>query len=255
MQARLLSFVVWGLVTASAVFWASRFLARPVPVPTNAAIVGPAALPSVGLAPLFGAPAPEPPVVAAAPPAVVDSRFKLIGVAAGGAGRRGGLALIAVGDGPARAISVGGQVDGDLVVLAISHRQVDLGPAGGAATTSLTLPELAEAARGVPQRMAPSLPAGMIGIPPSEAARGVPQRMAPSLPAGMVGIPPAAGLGNPGPANMPADSLGVMGNPPGGPLRMIPPMPGRPLGATPSQLMAPQHPGQPAEAQPGALQR
>ena len=167
MSSRLLSFVIWALVLASAAYWASKFMVRTVPVPPQAGVVGAAAVPAVGLTRLFGAPVVQ--VAAAAPvPVVADARFKLIGVMAPRAGQRSGLALIAVDDKPARAVPLGGQVEGSLVVLAISHRQVDLGPKGGAATTSLSLPALPEAARGVPSAMAGFAPPGLpIAAPPA----------------------------------------------------------------------------------------
>lgn len=113
---------------------------------------------------LFGAPAPES-VAAAAAPVVVESRFKLLGVAAARAGQRSGLALIAMDDRPARALAVGARVDGAWVVQSIAHRQVDLGPPGGAAALTLTLPIMAEAARGVPGPGSPPAPGPVVAPP------------------------------------------------------------------------------------------
>ncbi len=148
MSARLLSFVVWALAAASAVYWGSRLLVRSAAVPPNAMIAQASPAPGGPLTRLFGAPAPEAVAAAAAP--VVESRFKLLGVAAARAGQRSGLALIAMDDKPARALAVGARVDEAWVVQSIAHRQVDLGPPGGAAALTLTLPIMAEAARGVP---------------------------------------------------------------------------------------------------------
>ena len=172
MSARLLSFVIWGLVAASAVFWANRFMASPIAVPAGAQIIGPAALPAVALTRLFGTPpAPQAAPVAAV---VVDPRLKLIGVIAPRSGRHRGVALIATDDRPARAVEVGGRVDAELVVLSVSHRQVELGPRGGPAAVTLSLPILPEPARGVPLAAPPQLPGtvpgtGRLLAPPREA--------------------------------------------------------------------------------------
>lgn len=161
MTARLLSFVVWAVVAASTVFWGNRFVAQPTPVPAQAASIGPGTAPAGPLVRLFGAP---PVVVAEAPPPVVaDARFKLLGVAAPRPGEHRGWALIAVDERPARAFAMGARVDDTLVVQSIGHRQVDLGPRGGAASVSLTLPPVAEAARGAPPAAAPMVPAPNAG--------------------------------------------------------------------------------------------
>ena len=148
MSARLLSFVVWALAAASAVYWASRLLVRPTPVPPQALTAQATPAAAGSLTRLFGAVAPEP--VSAPTPVVVESRFKLLGVVAARAGQRSGVALISMDDKPARALAIGARVDGEWVVQGIAHRQVELGPRGGAAALTLTLPVVAEAARGVP---------------------------------------------------------------------------------------------------------
>jgi general secretion pathway protein C len=154
MTTRLLTFVIWSLVAASAVFWANRFASKSLPVPSHAVAVGPTPAPAGALVRLFG----ETPVVvvAAPPPVLADARFKLLGVVAPRPGQRGGWALLVVDDKPARSFPLGGRVDAGLVVQSISHRQVELGPSGGPPTVSLSLPPVAEAARGVPSgAMAP----------------------------------------------------------------------------------------------------
>lgn len=144
-----MSFVIWALAAASAVYWGSRLLVRPAAVPAQALTATATPAPAGPLTRLFGVPPPESVAVAAAP-LVVESRFKLVGVAAARAGQRSGVALIAIDDKPARALAVGARVDAAWVVQSIAHRQVDLGPPGGAAALTLTLPIMAEAARGVP---------------------------------------------------------------------------------------------------------
>ncbi len=216
------SFVVWCLVAISAVYWASQFLARPAPVPAQATTVGPAPTRTVSLTRLFGEPVVAAVVAAPAAPLVDDSRFKLIGLAAPRAGQRSGLALIAVGDKPARALPLGAEVDEGLVVLAISHRQVDLGPRGGASTLSLTLPAMPEPSRGVPMGQ---MPGGAMGgatgaqaaVPPALAPGQVPMSVPPLMrPAGMqrspmMGLPPP---GQPGVQGFPPQPMAA---PPGGP--------------------------------------
>ncbi len=188
MSARLLSLVVWALAAASVVFWVSRFTARPAPTPGHASTVGPAAVPAAPLTRLFGVPPPPPPVEEAAPqPVVADARFKLIGVAAARSGQRSGLALIAVDDKPARAVPIGGRVDGELVVLSISHRQVDIGTARGPVVSSLTLPALPEANRGVPGALSGAAAPTMPGMQPQQpmqapAMPGLPYSHAPAVP-------------------------------------------------------------------------
>jgi general secretion pathway protein C len=75
----------------------------------------------------------------------------LLGVVAPrSASGRQGLALIAIDGQPPKAWRVGAAVDERWTLLAVRHRQVDLGPAGGAVALTLELPPLAEAARGQP---------------------------------------------------------------------------------------------------------
>lgn len=175
MSARLLSFVIWAGVAASALFWAYRFTARPAPVPAHAEVVGIGQRAAAPLARLFGQAPVQPAAAPAAAPMVADPRLRLIGVVAPGPGRRSGVALITIDDRPARAVPVGGRVDGTLVVLSVSHRQVDLGPSGGPATMSLSLPILPEPARGVP-------PSAMPGQAPPPPMPLNPARPAPVMP-------------------------------------------------------------------------
>lgn len=210
MTTRLLSFVIWAAVAASAVFWVNRFMASATPVPAHAVTLGAEPVSTAALTRLFGAP---PQAVAEAPPPTAqESRFKLLGVVAPKAGRRSGWALLAVDDKPARSFPLGGSVDTGLVVQAISHRQVDLGPAGGAVALSLKLPAVAEATRGTPgaAAMAPGAP-GMPGAP----AAGAP------LPAFGAAAAPA----QPGAAMVRPNNLGALARqrlspaPPGGVVR------------------------------------
>ena len=206
MGARLVSWVVWAAVAFSAAAWGLRWMARPEPVPPNAAITS-QALPAGGdLTRMLSAPAkPADPVQAVVP---VDARFKLIGVVApraaghGVARTSGGLALIAVDGKPARAVAVGKAVEGDLVVLAVGHRRVDLGPRGGPASAVLELPPLPEPTRGVPPIAAP-----FGAVPPNAAPFGaaVPQPLVPpALPPQMRNAIPAPTFPRGMPPNLPS---------------------------------------------------
>lgn len=164
MGMRLTTLLVWALAALSAVFWASRFAVRPAAVPAHAVTVSPTATPAGNLVRLFGVPAKEPDPEPDAAPAPADARFKLVGVAAPKQGQRAGLALIGVDDKPVRAVPLGASVEGNLVVLSIGHRQVELGPSGGKPSMVLSLPALPEPARGVPAPAA-AQPAG--ALPPA----------------------------------------------------------------------------------------
>ena len=187
MAMRLLSFVIWAVVAASAVFWLTRLLSRSDPAPSHT--VTASASPSVAsadLSRLLGStrtaaaePGPEP---------AVDARFKLIGVVASKAKQPdSGLALIAVDGKPPRPVVLGGVVDGPLVLLAVNHRRAELGPAGGVATVRLELPAVPEANRSAraPGSVLNTPPAPPQNAPPPQPAR--PQGQAPGQ-----GAPPPA---------------------------------------------------------------
>jgi len=152
---RLLSFAIWALVAVSAVFWLTRLLARADAAPAHAVTVSAnTAVAAADLSRLLGSTrtasldaAPEPPV---------DARYKLIGVVAPKSAAAAGLALIAVDNKPPRPVSLGGVVDGSLVLLAVNHRRAELGPAGGAATVRLELPAVPEPNRSVRSATGPA---------------------------------------------------------------------------------------------------
>jgi general secretion pathway protein C len=184
MTSRLLSFAVWALVAASAVFWVTRLLARSEPAPAHAVTAGQGApVASADVSRLLGstraAAAAE---VTAAPQPAVDARFRLVGVVAAKASApQTGLALIAVDGKPPRPVGLGGVVDGSLVLLAVNHRRAELGPAGGSATVRLELPVAPEPNRAT-------------RLPGTPVARAAPQA---SMPAA-VAVPDA--MPAPGPA-------------------------------------------------------
>jgi len=143
MTMRLLSFAVWALVSASAVFWLSRLVSLGAPAPAYAVTAGHAvAGASADLSRVLGSTRANSPTAAApaAEPAV-SARFKLIGVVAARSTQPdSGLALIAVDGKPPKPVGLGGVVDGSLVLLAVNHRRAEIGPSGGEATVTLELP-------------------------------------------------------------------------------------------------------------------
>jgi general secretion pathway protein C len=115
------------------------------------------------------------PIIAQPAAPAAQERFRLLGVVAPrSASGRQGLALIAVDGQPPKAWRVGAAVDERWTLLAVRHRQADLGPAGGAVALTLELPPLAEAARGQPAAFGAPMtrpnPAGAAipGLPPPQ---------------------------------------------------------------------------------------
>ncbi|MFN0186766.1 MAG: hypothetical protein ACKVQR_23380 [Aquabacterium sp.] len=191
MWARLSAFVIWAAVAAGAVHWGLQLWVRPAPVPAHAvlAVHEPAAGGDWTKA-LGAAPVPVVAASAATAPVAADARFKLLGVIAPANRSIGeGLALISIDGLPARAVAAGQRLDGDLRVLRVGHRQVELGQPGQAAQLVLELPALAPPAQGVPGAVALPVPAlrapadGLSGIRRTPLA--VPQPMP---------VPPAAAM-------------------------------------------------------------
>lgn len=156
MQTRLLTFGVWALVAASALFWGLRLFVTPTALPAQARLPAQRVAMAGDLHRVLGmtAKADEP---AASPGA---DRFHLLGVVwpRGAEVSPQGVALIAVGDQPARAWRTGSAVEGDTVLLSVSQRGVQLGPRGGPATTTLTLPDPNRASAGTPIPLPANLP-------------------------------------------------------------------------------------------------
>jgi len=175
---RLLSFAIWAMVAASAVFWLTRLLARADAAPAHAVTVSAStAVASADLSRLLGSTRAAADATAATEPAV-DTRYKLIGVVAPRSAAATGLALIAVGDKPPRPVSLGGVVDGSLVLLAVNHRRAELGPAGGTATVRLELPAVPEPNRSVraPSAVVPVAPPPQPGTPMPSVPNPMPVR-------------------------------------------------------------------------------
>jgi general secretion pathway protein C len=200
MSSRLLSFVIWAAVAASAAFWGLRLFTRTVPAPAHAQAVALAAPAATGdLTRLLGV-APVA-VVQAAPVPVADSRFKLVGVVAPrGARSANGLALISVDGKPAKPHAVGAPVDGSLVLQSVGHRRAELGTRGGAAQVTLELPMVPEPSRAVRMPSADALSGAVPGMPPDP---NIPPPMvapAPGAPGAPGALPPVAPRTAPMPA-------------------------------------------------------
>lgn len=183
MLARLLTFVVWAVVAASAVHWGLKLFVRAPAAPSQLTLAAARPSAQADWAKLFGPEAVQP-VAEAAPPPALDSRFQLVGVVAPRASGQGGVALIGVDGKPAKAYRVGTSVDGALVLQAVLRREATLGPAGGPPQVRLQLSPVAAAL--------PAAPAAF-GIPPgaNRAPMMAPAAM-PPVPAAVPMAPPTA---------------------------------------------------------------
>jgi general secretion pathway protein C len=173
MTSRLLSLLVWALVAATGVFWGLKLFAKGAPL-TAATQMPPRANLGGELATLLGDSTP-PEAEEAPDPASGSDRFRLIGVVApvGRGASSQGVALIAIGDQPAKVWKTGSVIEGDLVLLSVGQRSAQIGPKGGPATSEISLPPLAAAATG-PLPGAAGTPAGKVGLPIAGAVPGTP---------------------------------------------------------------------------------
>jgi general secretion pathway protein C len=183
MSTRLLTLGVWMLVAASALFWGLKVAVPRAALPSQAQL--PARHLALGgeLRHLLGTSE----VVAGDDEEDTDTgddRFHLLGVVAPrGAGTSPqGVALIAVGDQPARPWRTGAVVDGDTVLLSVDRRSVQLGPRGGPATTELTLPEPTPNVAGQGVAHVNNAPPAQ-GFRPPAGVPGVNQLRPPGMPA------------------------------------------------------------------------
>jgi general secretion pathway protein C len=191
MTERLLAFVIWAAVAASAMYWTLRLGVTSPAAPTHTVAVDGSAAPRGDFARLFGATGAggaQAPALAAE--SALAARFRLLGVAAPRqGGDRDGLALIAVDGKPARSYAVGAVVDGDLVLQSVSQRGARLGTRGAAVQVALDLPALPPPATG---SLAPAR-APQLGLPsPADqgmALSGAPGEPGPQAPASMPAQP------------------------------------------------------------------
>lgn len=121
--SRSVTFAVWALVGASAVYWLLKFGAAPAG-DSVAPVAAPSAAPAdpLAVARLLGAPDSA---ALAAPVASLASRFVLVGVVA--TDSRRGAALIALDGKPAKPYRVGSTVDDGLVLQSVAPRRAVLG--------------------------------------------------------------------------------------------------------------------------------
>jgi general secretion pathway protein C len=167
MKVRLLAFVIWAAVAASAMFWVLRLGASSPAAPAHTVAVGATNAPRGDLTRLFGAaPVREAKGAAVVLESPLSSRFRLLGVAAPRqGGDRSGLALIAVDGKPARSYAVGSAVEGELVLQSVHARGARLGAQGAAAQVTLELPALPLPATGsLPLAQAPASPVALPGV-------------------------------------------------------------------------------------------
>jgi general secretion pathway protein C len=133
------SFVMSALVALSATFWVLKLKASgPASAAIPAVVTGatPTIDPQVLALALGGGKQAATPEAAPA-----SSRYVLAGVVADQS--KGGAALIAVDGKPAKAVRVGGTVEGNLVLQSVTARRALLGPdAQGPASVTLDLPPL-----------------------------------------------------------------------------------------------------------------
>jgi general secretion pathway protein C len=133
---RTLTFGVWALLAASAVFWGLRWdgkaASAPPPAPT---LANGAAVDSGAVARLLGSPGAALVAAVSAP-----SRFALAGVVARTASHTG-AALIAIDGKPAKAFSVGSRVEEGLYLQSVQGRGASLSNSpDGPASLTLELP-------------------------------------------------------------------------------------------------------------------
>lgn len=192
MAARTTAWLVWALLAGSVVFWGLRLGVAPEGLPDQVRTVGADASSRGDILRLFANPSD---LGLAAPPAeqaAAASRLRLFGVVAGGTGS--GWAMLSVDGLPTRMIAVGARVTSDWVVLSVSPRLVEIGPAGGPAVARLDLPLPAAPATGVlGEPPVAANPVAPNGAPLVSAAPGI------DAPAGAVpAAPPTVVLGDGG---------------------------------------------------------
>jgi general secretion pathway protein C len=174
MKVRLLAFVIWAAVAASAVFWLLRLWTSSPTAPPYTVPVATSATTRSDLTAVLGAPPAATPAAVPVEPALA-SRFKLLGVAAPrDGGDSAGLALIAVDGKPARGFKVGTVIDGELVLQSVHPRGAALGTKGAAPAVSLELPPVAGA-----QSSPRSTPSSGLSLPGSGPIVSVPTSIVP----------------------------------------------------------------------------
>lgn len=149
MAARWTAWIVWAALAASLVFWGTRLLVRPSPLPAQTQTVATDSGVQGDLLRLFAVAGPVGGDAPAQPQdRAVAERFRLLGVAAGLQETQRGWALMAVDGQAARAYRRGEAVDGEWILQTVTQNQVAIGPRGGQAVLVLDLPSLPPPATG-----------------------------------------------------------------------------------------------------------
>ena len=210
MVSALSTFLIWGCVALSALYWALGGVGRgsaSVPPPAQSASADPSRADwrrVLGGSAGSGAPSSSavqaPPVI---PPDLAS--FRLLGIVAPAKTGRGGIALLAQGDQPARPLKIGQALTGDWVLKSLAARSVQVGPKDGPAQFTLNLPQpmSVAGASGVGRGSTSASPSsGVPAIEPIDSAAPTPQAVAEDAPG--VAIPavesPPGGEGSPAPA-------------------------------------------------------
>lgn len=195
MASRIFALIIWAAVAASLAYWGLRWLARPTSVPANATSVSlesgvqgdPHRL-------LTGPVKASAPVQDPSAGMALAGRLKLIGVVAPrNENDAGGVALLSIDGKPPKAVRVGGVIDGDMVLKALTQRGASIGPADGPVMATLDLPLLPPPATGAlpPISGVSTTDNGLMhapgGVPPAPGAVG-------SLNSPEVGMPPPNGM-------------------------------------------------------------
>lgn len=150
MLSRFFALLIWGAVALSAAYWGLRWFGKPMAVPPGTT---PATMDTTlrgDLSRLLSGPAPaEGAPEAPAEQTALAGRLQLLGVVAPRyEGGQTGVALLVLDGKPARAYKIGQRVDGDLMVQAITQRNVQIGPQDGPPSVTLDLPLMPAAATG-----------------------------------------------------------------------------------------------------------
>jgi general secretion pathway protein C len=199
MFVRFFAFLVWVLLAAAAVFWLLRLTVSAPAAPVHTVLVGESVALQGDLTRLLGAAAIKPNTPASAPSVSSEaSRFKLMGLMAPQAVASRtrpvpghGWALISVDGKLARTFTVGGAVDGELVLQSVSLRTAAIGPSNGDALVRLELPPLPQASTGT-LAAAPTYDGGQVQ-PSSRATQQQPIPVSPP-PSTDAFIPPPPGV-------------------------------------------------------------
>lgn len=191
MASRIAALLIWAAVAASLAHWGLRWLAPPVGVPHNAAAVTLETGVRGDIQRLLTGPVrTEGPQANPSAASALASRIKVIGVMAPAPGQSAGVALLSIDGKPPKAIRVGGQVDGEMVLQDLSQRSARIGPQDGANFLTIDLPGLPPAATGTlpaPSGVTQAPPPGQ-GIPPgAQGGMGERRGQPPAAPDGFDG--------------------------------------------------------------------